>query len=216
VRDQDGAVLADVEISHPASGKTARSDSVGTFFLGGLPAGRAEILLRRLAYSPIAATLDVSANDTTAVIVTLRIVAQQLTAMIILETPERLRDLTGFEHRRKTGAGHYITRAEIEQRQPLHLSEMLRLVPGAVVAPLKGPASAQVRFGRAISPMGDCAPVYWVDGIRATGLNIDDILPIDVEGLELYSGPAGLPPQFHPARENVSCGTVVIWTRRPG
>ncbi len=57
-----------------------------------------------------------------------------------------------------------------------------------------------------------------MDGMRVRELNIDDISPVDVEGIELYAGTAGLPPefnQFYPGSTSV-CGTVVIWTRLPG
>ena len=37
---------------------------------------------------------------------------------------------------------------------------------------------------------------------------------MEIEGIELYSGIATLPPEF--SRPNrVSCGAIVIWTRRP-
>ena len=217
VRGEDGVVLGDVEIMNPQTGKLARSDSLGLFLLNGLPAGKIELRFRRLSYSPVTATIDVEAEDTTAVIVTLRVVAQQLNAVIVLDTPGRLRDYSGFEGRRKQGIGHFITRAEIEARRPLQLSDMMRTIPGAALAPTSVGTASTLRFGRSLNSLKpNCAPLYWIDGIRAIGLNIDDVPPGDVEGIELYAGAAGLPPRFHQGREDVSCGTVVIWTRTPG
>jgi hypothetical protein len=40
--------------------------------------------------------------------------------------------------------------------------------------------------------------------------------PVDVEGVELYAGPAGLPPEFNQLYGTTACGTVAIWTRLPG
>lgn len=56
-----------------------------------------------------------------------------------------------------------------------------------------------------------------MDGMHVRSMNIDDIPPVDVEGIELYSGSAELPPEFNQLFGNTPvCGTVVIWTRIPG
>jgi hypothetical protein len=49
-----------------------------------------------------------------------------------------------------------------------------------------------------------------------SGFNIDDMMPGDVEGIELYAGPSVVPPQFNNPRSSVNCGLVLIWTRVPG
>jgi hypothetical protein len=45
---------------------------------------------------------------------------------------------------------------------------------------------------------------------------VDDIGIHDVEALELYRGPAGLPPEFNDRLGRPNCGAIVIWTRLPG
>jgi hypothetical protein len=62
----------------------------------------------------------------------------------------------------------------------------------------------------------DCPPQYWIDGVMVSGFNIDDMMPGDVEGIELYAGPSVVPPQFNNPRSSVNCGLVLIWTRVPG
>jgi hypothetical protein len=62
----------------------------------------------------------------------------------------------------------------------------------------------------------DCPPQYWVDGVKAFGLNIDDIIPQDVEGIEIYEGASTVPPQFNTKEGTTICGVVLIWTRIPG
>ena len=60
--------------------------------------------------------------------------------------------------------------------------------------------------------MGRRCPIqYYVDGVATTGLNIDDVLPRDVEGLEIYRGSSEIPPSFN--RGTALCGVIVIWTR---
>ena len=62
----------------------------------------------------------------------------------------------------------------------------------------------------------DCPPDIWVDGVRATGMSVDDVPLTDVEALEMYRGPAGLPPEMNNRFGNPACGALVIWTRLPG
>ena len=45
---------------------------------------------------------------------------------------------------------------------------------------------------------------------------IDEIPPGDIEGIELYGGAAGVPPEYSRSRGTSTCGTVLIWTRIPG
>jgi hypothetical protein len=74
---------------------------------------------------------------------------------------------------------------------------------------------AMLRMGR--SSMGrDCPPEFWIDGIRAQFLGVDDVPVSDIEALEVYRGPSGLPPEFNSRFTNSQCGAVIIWTRVPG
>ena len=71
-----------------------------------------------------------------------------------------------------------------------------------------------LRFAR--NGRTNCPPQYFIDGVQATGYNIDDMPVGDVEGIEIYAGPSGLPPEFNKFHSTVSCGAVIIWTRLPG
>jgi len=73
-----------------------------------------------------------------------------------------------------------------------------------------------LRFNRAQMGGRDCPPQYWVDGVKAFALNIDDIIPQDVEGIEIYEGASTVPPQFNTKEGTTICGVVLIWTRIPG
>ena len=76
------------------------------------------------------------------------------------------------------------------------------------------PATSALRFAR--NPRGNCPPQYFVDGIPASNFDIDEVLPGDVEAVELYSGAAGVPPQYNRFNGTSICGTILIWTRIPG
>ncbi len=142
----------------------------------------------------------------------------------------------GFFERRKYGAGTFLTRQEIEARsgQSLEPSSLLRRIPSIHLerAP-SGPGYA-VKTGR-----GRCYSQVYLDGIlisgertivfrpgraghsqvqtQVSGVNIDQLISLpNIEAVEWYPGPAGLPPQFNRtggADGGPSCGTLVIWTR---
>ncbi|HEX4683782.1 MAG TPA: TonB-dependent receptor [Gemmatimonadaceae bacterium] len=212
VHDSLGNILANVEVTATKVARSVRTDTAGRFVLGGLPGGAQDLSVRRLAYSPAVVSVEVSVGDTTEVEIELGVVAQQLTAVVVQDDADRMRTMAAFESRRKLGIGHFITRSQIESRHPMLLSDMVRMVPGAMLMPTDNGRSV-LRFSRSAR---NCPPQFYVDGMEVYGFSIDDMPPGDVEGVELYGGPAGLPPEFNRMHSNSICGVVVIWTRVPG
>lgn len=213
VKDSLGNILGNVEVTAMKTGKTVRTDTAGKFVLAGLPHGLLDISFRRLAYQPVVLSIDVPEEDTTNVEVTLGVVAQKLTGVVVQEHAEHLRALRDFESRRKQGIGHFITRAQIEKRDPGLLSDMVRSIPGVLVSPTPS-GRAVMHFAR--TGRMNCPVQFYVDGVQVDGFNIDDMPPGDVEGMELYAGPGGLPPEYNRVYSTSNCGTVLIWTRIPG
>src|SRR5512138_3138115 len=184
VKDSAGTPIHNVEVVALRSGKSIRTDTSGRFILSGLPSGATDLGIRRIAFEPVVVNVHA----------------------------EHVRLLAEFEARRKNGVGHFITRAQIEKRHPLFLSDMVRSIPGAAIVPAEN-GRPVLRFARSHN---SCPPQYFLDGLRVTSFNIDDVSPGDVEGVELYAGAAGLPPEFNQLYGNTICGTVAIWTRIPG
>lgn len=212
VEDSLGSPIPNVEITAILASKSVRSDSVGHFLLVDLPAGNVSVSFRRLSYAPVILTIAVAAADTEEVKVTLGVVAQELKGVVVQAHPDQLRQLVEFETRRKRGIGHFITRGQIEDRHPLMLSDMLRTIPGAILINADN-GRTSVRFSRVAR--NNCPPQFFVDGVEVTGFSIDDMPPGDVEGVELYAGAAGLPPEYNRVHGTSICGTVIIWTRIP-
>ncbi len=111
-----------------------------------------------------------------------------------------------FERRRKTGAGHYLVREEIERSGFSTLPDIARSLRGVTVD-CGGGAGCTIRMVRA--PMR-CLPEYVIDG------NVDNTfgptIPVrDIEAMEVYTGPTDVPGEF--AGRNAGCGVIVIWTR---
>jgi hypothetical protein len=125
----------------------------------------------------------------------------------------RLREyLADYFRHREAGAGRFYQRAEIDAMRVGALTDVLRRVPGVRVTPDRN-GRYIVRMGRSTR---NCPPDFWIDNVRAHALNADDIPLTDIEAIEIYSGPAGLPPEFINRFGNPACGAVVIWTRMPG
>lgn len=59
--------------------------------------------------------------------------------------------------------------------------------------------------------MGRCPIQYYVDGTFVALFNIDEILPGDVEGMEIYRGAATIPAEYN--KGTAICGLILIWTR---
>lgn len=212
VKDENGARLPNVEIALPKAGIVVHTDSLGRFLVPRLTPGMFDISFRRLSFTPMTLSLQVTSNDTTDVDVTLAAAADRLQTVVVEAKEDRKRQLDGFEQRRKLGFGHFITRAEIERRSPLVLSDMAREVPGTQLMPTNIMGHVTLRFSR----RADCPPAYFLDGLFVANFNIDDVAARDVEGVELYAGLAGLPPEFMKQTGVPACGAVVIWTRIPG
>jgi hypothetical protein len=214
VLDERGVPVPNVEVAIAKVSRTTRTDTAGKFTLGLMPPGSYDVAFRRLSYAPMLFMIEISAGDTVEASVKMNAVPQEMSAVIVEEHSERVRDLGGFEQRRKQGFGHFVTREQIERRDPLLLSDMIRMIPGTNFVPA-GLGRSVLRFSRAQGAR-DCPPTYFIDGVMATGYNLDDMPVSDVEGIELYSGISTLPAQFAKFRSTINCGTVAIWTRIPG
>jgi len=134
--------------------------------------------------------------------------------------------LESFRERLRIGNGVFITREQIEARQPTRVADLLREVPGVIVTSSGTGSRASVMIGRAqaSAQMSGCEAQIWVDGFlmnRRTGLGrtvvadfrIDDVVsPMSVEGIEIYRGLSTVPPEF--LNPDAVCGVIAIWTRR--
>jgi hypothetical protein len=130
--------------------------------------------------------------------------------------------LAGFELRRATGHGWFVSRGEIERRNPSRVTDLLANAPGVQVQ------RRIVYMARA----QNCPAQIYIDGFhinreirpvagRRGGRTSTELFPIDdmvspnaVEGIEVYQGLSRVPAEF--LTPESSCGVVAIWTRRGG
>ncbi|MFV2007665.1 MAG: TonB-dependent receptor plug domain-containing protein [Longimicrobiales bacterium] len=131
--------------------------------------------------------------------------------------------LDGFRQRLRIGFGTYITRRDVERRNPVYVTDLLREIPGLRVTG-EGYGSRPV-VETARSAGRSCATQIFVDGFllnRRTGrgrtpadFRIDDaVSPASIEGIEVYQGGSTVPAEF--LNVDAACGVIAIWTRRGG
>jgi len=184
------------------------SNEAGRFRAADIPAGRYRINFEAFLYAALSsdvvitegATIDMRAQMVPVDFFELEPVVATVRRRNLLETQ-------GFYARRRMGSGDFMTRDEIEARNPYQITDLFRTIPGTQVA------SGGVGIGATVRLRGGCVPRVVMDGVvLANPVTIDDLLATrDVEALEVHHT-SSLPIQYAAL---TSCGVVMLWTRDP-
>jgi hypothetical protein len=200
--------LSDVEIV--VLGQTeARtiSNGRGRFNLRDLEPGLAEIRFTRLGYAPRTATLIVQpgiAVELTATMFTQPIELEAIEVTVRSSYLERV----GF-YRRAGRWGRQFTRQDLDDINPMFVSDLIRRVPGVRIRYGLNGAEAVNRRRTSMS-LGACALTVYVDGVRQFSNDLEGFPPEWLEAAEVYTGP-GVPIEY---RFFSACGVVLLWTQR--
>ena len=212
VRDSAGTVVAGAEVGIVGALGRGTTGSDGSFRMAAVPVGRQTIVVRRLGFRPDSAVVQVAGGDTARVSLTLAAMAYRI-APVVVEAgrPRYTGRMAGFNERRDRGMGHYFTAEDIDRRNPMRVSDLLRTVPGLRVIPQRnGENLITLRNQR-------CTPFIWLDGAPATAgfLNPDYFSPNTLAGIEVYAGPATVPSELMGVRGRGGCGVIALWSRMP-
>ena len=125
---------------------------------------------------------------------------------ITVSVRSRHLEIFGFYRRMNAGnRGRRWTRADIEERRPFSLRELVQTVPGVMV----------IRQGLdwvAMTPWeGGCRLGVYLDGMAMPGFDFNRIRPEYVEALEVYHEVTSVPIEY--SNRN-PCGLILIWLRR--
>ncbi len=184
-----------------------RTGATGGFEFTGLEAGRYLIRVAAIGYATVTTPIDLKSGQTMDLEFNTEAEAVNLPEVTV--EGEATNGPMDWLRRKSEGRGRYIDRAEIERRQAATLPDVMRMVPGVRVECRNGMQCA-VRMTRA--PRG-CNPAFFMDGVPSDPA-IAWLTPIqEVEGVEIYSGPAQTPPELESYQAR--CGVIVIWTRTP-
>jgi hypothetical protein len=194
---------AQVSISN---GPQTRANERGEWTLVNAPLGTRLLDVRAFGYYPERRPIDVVAGAAP-----VRVTLSTLVAVLdtVSVTAPRLADgrATGFQDRRRSGVGRFLTPEDISRRSAIFTSEVFRNVPGISLE----------RGIKMRGPFGQCSPALYLDGRyvppTSGGLTADDldvwVRPDEIAGVEIYYG--SVPPQFQPGLSG--CGSIVIWRR---
>jgi hypothetical protein len=189
-------------------GPETTANPAGEWTLEGVPSGTRTLEARGIGFYPVRRAVDVVAGAAP-----VRLSLSTLRSLLdtVRVNASRLRlEGTGFEERRRSGMGRYIT-AEQMARLPASLtSQLFARVPGVRLdRGTLGDTYLTVR-----GPFGRCSPSVYLDGHHIRGLSAEDIdswaHPEDIAGVEIYTG-AFVPSEFQPGMSG--CGSIVIWTK---
>jgi hypothetical protein len=220
-----GQPLAGVTVVSLHDGKAMTTDTAGTFLFERLPMGIVRFLIRQSGFPQQALIIALAEGEVMERRIELDSTSaarladeaqpaepsasrgQLLAPVVVSEEASLGVRFASFERRRRTGAGQYLVRADIERVGANRLQDVVRTMRGVNLDCSMGGASCAIRMARA--PMR-CLPQYIVDD------NVDNefgpTVPVrDIEAIEVYTGPADVPGEY--AGRNAGCGVIVIWTR---
>lgn len=209
VRSAGGAPVGGAQV-RVGTAAPAESNDEGAVLLSRLSPGEHVLRIRRIGYRPESLVVQATAGATVEATVNLAQVAIDLTPVTVVGRRDIVGPMAGFYQRQNSGRGRFITLAEIEKRNALNMTDLLRTIPGFRVTANGFRNNVRVRGSR-------CAPLVWLDGqgLFAGDVDLDSFNPMTFEGIEVYNGGASVPVEFQGnQRVSSSCGTIVLWSRQ--
>jgi hypothetical protein len=184
----------------------ATTSTRGEFAFRDLAPGKYTIQASAIGFAKLSAELEVKANETLEVEFQAQLESVRLADLVVKEGPRLPPE---FVRRSQEGGGRYMSRAEIERRPgAANVSDLLRTFPGVRVNCRRSPCT--FTFTRATR---NCPPAFFLDGVETESMALALQPAREVDGIEVYSGLAELPPELR--GRSGTCGAFVVWTRTP-
>lgn len=192
------------------TGVEATTNQNGEFFLDGLPGGTHTVDVRAVGFNPVQRPVDVVQTNAGATEIELANLGFTLDTVRVTARLYSSKREAEFERRRRMGLGHVFTEEDIAKRNPMFVSDLLRLTPGVRIVPSRFSGQDVLMRGN----LGDaCRPEIFVDGVRMfndPAFPVDNLVPaIDLRAVEVYPRSIGVPAEFSSMNQ---CGVVAIWT----
>lgn len=213
VSDSGGRPVAGASVDVVDTDIRAMTNTAGRYVLPEVWPGRTAVRVRRVGFAPEILNIAVASGDTTRADFMLGAVATLAKTQVTANANRG--KMAEFNERRSRGVGLYVTRADIERRQPASMSEMLRNLPGVSVSQRSdaGPKPVHMDRSAASSKSGVCHVQLYVDGLPYPDGSVDDFPPETVEGVEIFRGASEIPASFR--TRDAGCGLISVWTRDP-
>ncbi len=209
VVDTTGVGLVGVEVVLAEAGRNAVTGSGGRYTVSNIPAGRFEVVFRRLGYAPFVIFRSF-VGDTGTTTVDVRLAAEAV--------PLKLQ---GWAWRRKMNVGgKFWDDSLLRTLEHRRLSDVLRSVSGARIVGEGGFSFLTTYGGRAgVMRGGHCEVVVYLDGLRIgiprkARFNLNDVPVNQIAAMEFYRSTSEIPVEFN--SPGSMCGVLAIWTRVGG
>ncbi|MBL0937954.1 MAG: TonB-dependent receptor plug domain-containing protein [Gemmatimonadaceae bacterium] len=217
VEDADGRGLPSVLVEVLAGKRSysGRTDSLGQVSIR-TDSNETAVMLKaqRLGFAPFASEVVWPPDGMTTVIM---LDVATLETVKVNERAPSVPRLSGADARIAAKIPNAsVTREEIDQRNPIALSQLLRRMAGIRIVDSLGTKLAISSRGMKMERLRPvpCVLRVNVDGvILPEGTDLDQIPPIEVHAIEVYFGPARIPPELAGSRRDAWCGLIAIWTR---
>jgi hypothetical protein len=205
----DGRPLVGAQISI-LDGPQTRSNARGEWTLSDAPPGTRLLEVRAVGYYPERRVVDI-VDSVAPLRIALATFKSVLDTMKISATRTVDLSLLGFQERRRSSIGRFLTPRDIAVRQPFVTSEIFRSVPGLFLDRTMD-AEEKVMMRGVFEDR--CEPAIYINGQWMNGLTSGDldgfIRPNEIAGIEVYMA-GQVPTQFQPGLGG--CGSLVFWTK---
>jgi hypothetical protein len=203
---QTGMPIVGASITIPTLSRSVVSDDAGHFLHSTLDAGSYVVQVHAMGYIPSAKAFDVVTGQSVTHTFQLTTVPPNLANVVVKGHSASVgRRFEDFDRRRADGRGQFLTRAEIESRSAINLSDLLQTMRG-IRTDCVG-FTCKVETSRSVH---GCSPAYFVDGRMST--TFGPTTPVnDIQGLEVYLGPSETPAEY--LGPDSGCGVIGIWTK---
>jgi hypothetical protein len=211
ISDSTRDPISGVEIVVEKLGLKVESGSDGRFTLAKIDWGVQTAVIRKIGYRPVRLQLMVASDDTVRLDIRLRTAVVELPPIEVTASSVPL-GMEEFARRRLAGWGTFFDAKDLRRADHRRLSDLLNGVRG--VRPITSGFRTVL-----VNSRSNCAMAIWVDGMRIfapgsrrSAPDINDFPTHQLEGVEVYSGPAETPAEL--SGFGASCGAVALWTRR--
>jgi len=203
---QTGIPIVGASITIPLLSRAVISDEGGHFLHSTLEAGSYVVQVHAVGYIPSAKGFDLTTGQSVTHIFQLTTVPPVLPNVVVSgHTGSVGRRFEDFDRRRALKRGQFLTRAEIEGRNAVNLSDLLQTMRG-----IRTECAGFTCIVETSRSTHGCPPAYFVDGRMST--TFGPTTPVrDIEGIEVYLGPSETPAEF--LGPDSGCGVIGIWTK---
>jgi hypothetical protein len=202
-----GAPVEGAQVTDVLNKISALTTATGTVTLVFLPDGGSLVRIQKIGYEPQTIAVSIAPADTAAITIVLNPLATRLDPVVTVDSAPRYLSprLRGFEERRRSGMGRFISEAELRKSDASILSNVVRRIPGLNVTCRRGGCIATSTRMMCGGPV-----VLYLDGVRSVDRDLDKTTVDMLAGVEYYAG-AEIPAEYNGTGS--ACGVLLLWTR---